>query len=467
MSTRTTAAPATGDRPAKRSGSRRALPPREIALRVCAECGAKRGTKRVGWVEITRDGEVVGYTCPGCPEFDEPIRRMVGKSGAVSFRAVVKGQQRTFPTVEQAREWVAEAREAGRAGHALPDDQLTVQQLADRWLKRRQDETAAGLGVREVTIEGYRSALASPLAVIGNRRASDVTTDDVEGLLVALATKGGKAKRPLSHRSLTYALVTLRQVFAYGVKIHATKANPAADARVPKARKARTAKAGGTTTAATQADKPTWTGAQLVAFRDFVDEHQAGKVAEADPWVRAGMRLTLCGLRRSEVLGLTWSAVDLKRGTVQIRASRVKTGAHGATATEGAKTKHSERTVRVDDMHPGTSKILRELWMAQGRPSGDSLVIVDNLGQAVAPDTYSYRFRALSKAAGLPDLGSIHRVRHSLALMLHSAGVVPNDGASILGHDVATHLSFYLPTNGDSAARGAAAVGAALAAVRL
>lgn len=449
----------------RHGGSRRALP--ADALKVCAECGIKRGTKRVGWVPITRDGGVVGYTCPVCPEFDEPIRRMVGKSGAVSFRAVVKGTQRTFQTVDQAREWVSEARTASRSGQALPDDHMTVQQLAERWLKRREEETSAGLGVREVTIAGYRSALSSPLSILGNQRAADVTTDDVDALLVALATKGGKAKRPLSHRSLTYALVTLRQVFAYGVKIHAVRVNPAADAKVPKARKPRTTKAGGATgAAAAQAGKPTWTGAQLVAFREYVDEHQVGRAATSDPWVRTGMRLTLCGLRRSEVLGLTWSAVDLKRGTVQIRASRVKIGAHGATATEGAKTKHSERTVHVDEMHPGTSAILRELWLAQGRPEGDALVIVDTLGHPVPPDTYSYRFRSLARAAGLPDLGSIHRVRHSLALMLHSAGVVPNDGASILGHDVQTHLMFYVPTNGDSAARGAAAVGAALAAVK-
>lgn len=461
---RAAASPAAGqDQSVKRAGSRRAL--RADALKVCNECGTKRGTKLVGWEVITIDGKVVGYTCPACPEYDEPIRRMVGKSGTVSFRAVVKGMQRTFPTVIQAREWVAEAREASRSGQAMPDDSLTVQQLADKWLKRREAETAAGLGVREVTISGYRSALSSPLELIGNRRAADVKTDDVDALLITLATKGGKARRPLSHRSLTYALVSLRQVFAYGVKIHAAKTNPAADAKVPKARKPRTSKAGASTGAA-PADKPTWTAAQLNTFRDFVDEHQVGAVAAADPWVRAGMRLTLCGLRRSEVLGLKWAAVDLKRGTVDIRASRVKIGAHGATATEGAKTKHSERTVRVDDMHPGTAQVLRELWMAQGRPVGDALVIVDNLGHPVAPDTYSYRFRALSKAAGLPDLGSIHRVRHSLALMLHSAGIVPNDGASILGHDVQTHLAYYLPTNGDSAARGAAAVGAALAAVQ-
>lgn len=447
---------------AKRSGSRRALP--ADALKVCAECGTKRGTKRVGWVPITRDGEVVGYTCPVCPEFDEPIRRMVGKTGGVSFTAVVrlpdktgtvKQRRATFPTLEQARQWVQEGREAVRTGKAAPDGRGTVQQLAKLWLAKREAEAAGTLGVREVTVSGYRSALASPLAIIGNQRVADVTKGDIERLLATLANEGGKAKRPLSHRSIVYSLGTLRQVFAYGVDEGWIKANPAATAKVPKAR----GRAAGKT------PKVTWTGAQLVAFREYVDGHQVGETAVRDPWVRAGMRLTLCGLRRSEVLGLTWSAVDLKAGTVTVSASRVKIGAGGATDTGGAKTEHGYRTVAVDAIHPGTGQVLRELWMAQGRPAGDALVIVDNLGHPIAPDTYSYRFRSLSKAAGLPDLGSIHRVRHSLALLLHERGVPPTEGASLLGHDVPTHLKFYVPTGDSAGARAAARIGAALAAV--
>ena len=36
-------------------------------------------------------------------------------------------------------------------------------------------------------------------------------------------------------------------------------------------------------------------------------------------------------------------------------------------------------------------------------------------------------------------------VRHTPALMLHRAGVAPADVASMLGHSVGTHLTFYVP----------------------
>lgn len=462
--TTTTVAQANQGSPVKQehTGSRRALP--ADALKVCAECGAKRGTKRVGWISIIRDGEVVGYTCPECPTYDEPIRRMVGKTGRVSFTAVLrlpdkagkmKQRRTTFSTLEQAREWVTQVRAAAKSGHAQPDGRGTVQQLAALWLAKREAEAAGTLGIREVTVSGYRSALSSPLSIIGARRVANLTKSDVERLLATLANEGGKAKRPLSHRSIVYSLGTLRQVFDYGIDEGWIKVNPAATAKVPKAQGRSVAKA----------PKAIWSASELIEFRAYVDQEQVGEAAARDPWVRAGMRLTLCGLRRSEVLGLTWAAVDLKAGTITVSASRVKVGAGGATDTGGAKTDHGYRTVAVDAIHPGTCGVLRELWLAQGRPASGALVIVDNLGQPVAPDTYSYRFRALSKAAGLPDLRSIHRVRHSLALLLHEGGVAPTEGASLLGHDVPTHLKFYLPTGDSAAARGAASVGAALAAV--
>jgi integrase len=45
-------------------------------------------------------------------------------------------------------------------------------------------------------------------------------------------------------------------------------------------------------------------------------------VADADEWA-AGWRLTLCGLRRSEVLGMKWESVDLARGEACPQGSEV------------------------------------------------------------------------------------------------------------------------------------------------
>ena len=57
----------------------------------------------------------------------------------------------------------------------------------------------------------------------------------------------------------------------------------------------------------------------------------------------------------------------------------------------------------------------------------------------------------------------LHAVRHTLALMLHRAGVAPADAASMLGHTVGTHLTYYVPSTERGAAAAAARLGEVLA----
>jgi integrase len=196
-----------------------------------------------------------------------------------------------------------------------------------------------------------------------------------------------------------------------------------------------------------------------VAFRDFVDAaYGQGAAFAAEPWLRAGMRLTLCGLRRSEVLGRDWRRVDLDAGTVKIRASRVNTGRGSETALGPPKSTASRRTVKAEQIHGGTTAALRALWLAQGRPES-GLAICNAAGEPVSPDHYSARWRTLCQEAGVPVLRSVHNVRHSIGVALREKGVPEHHAAGLLGHDVPTFLKFYLVTDDDAAAEGAEAAG--------
>lgn len=94
-------------------------------------------------------------------------------------------------------------------------------------------------------------------------------------------------------------------------------------------------------------------------------------------------------------------------------------------------------------MHPGTLRALRSLRLAQGGASS-GLVILDAAGGPVHPDTFSWRFKTLCADAGVRFPGSIHATRHTLATALEEAGTPANQGAALLGHDVATYTRFYL-----------------------
>ncbi len=446
------------------SGNRVVLPAEP--LKCCARCLRPRGNVRNGWSPLLRDGVVIAWSCPECPRLDEPISRLVGKRGGISWRAVVTAKDATgkwgqtvrrFAVLEDARAWVRETREAVRAaaiigGRVVDPSKLTVAEVAERWIESRRAELGTPGGIRAETHAAYESALKSPLKIIGDRLIREVTKGDVEAMLRQLLTVGGVQGRPLARRSVAYALLSLRQSFEFAEEQRPAwlHENVAKRAQVP----------GGV-----QRKKPDngrvkrWSAAQLVAFREAVEAAYADPARYSrEPWVVCGMRLALCGLRRSEVLGLDWSSVDRKTGAVTIVASRTKTGVSNTTELNSVKTENSHRTVQAEAIHPGTTAALRRLWLAQGRPT-QGLVIRDAIGEPVQPDLFSRKFRAMCVEAGIPPLTRVHNTRHSVAVVLDAAGVPAHQAASLLGHDTMTYTRFYLVTDADGAAAAAVAAG--------
>lgn len=428
------------------SGNRRPLPP--DALKVCAECRQQRGTRRKDWVTITRDNAVVGYTCPSCPEWNEPIRREQ-RSDRVRFLVVtrdVNGRQikTRHETLTEARAWLSERRaevEDGREPERTNDE--TVAELVERWLASRVD-------VREVTTEGYAAVLCGVVRRIGDRPAAQVTVDDVQELVTWLSKSGGKVTathpdgRPLAPRSVRFALIGLAQAFDL---IHEKSQNPVRDDSIKKPRKV--AKVG--------KDLEHWQSSELLQFVDH-----SGNDALAAAW-----RLTASGLTRADVLGHRWSDVDLDTGEVTVRQGRVAIKGSRETVIDEPKSPSRRRTVPTEAIYSGTAARLRSLKakqaadrLAAGGAWHDSgLVVVNELGQPLRPERYSDRFKELCIAAGVPVI-RLHSVRHSLAFWLHSLGVTPADAAAFLGHTVDVHLSTYLPESGNSGvARAALTIG--------
>lgn len=384
------------------------------------------------------------------PREDEPIR-LVSTDTGHRYRVVVdvappgaKRRQvtRTFRTLGEARDFVTETRENVKRGTFVAPSKVTLRDLSADWLRTRRD-------VRAITLRGYRTVLDPINDHIGDRHAQSLTRDDMEALVEWMLTEGGARGRGLSQRSVVYALGALRQVLAYGVSRGLLATNPAEGVRAPRRKRG---------------DRRTtevWEPAHLLAFR---------QVADSDEWA-AGWRLTLSGLRRSEVLGAHWSAVDLDAGTLTVEAGRVVVD--GTSLIDDPKSEASARTVPVEQMHPGTVALLRALRASQaadrlaaGPAYVDSgLVLVDALGNGVSPDAYGDRFRALCRSAGVPVI-PLHNVRHTVALMLHRAGEAPADVAALLGHTIGTHLTHYVPRTERGAASAAGRFGEVLAAVR-
>jgi integrase len=189
----------------------------------------------------------------------------------------------TFRTMTEARAKQNEIKAAKNRGTLVKRDNVTFDELAQRWLDSRHD-------VREgVTWIGYIQILKPARAQLGQAKVQDISRGDIENLIRSLHSDRG-----LSHRTVVYTLGAIRQVLAYGISSGLLSINVAASVKAPRKRHSdATAVA-------------VWEPAELIKFR---------AVADQDEWA-AAWRLTLCGLRRSEVLGMMWDCVDLAQGEV-------------------------------------------------------------------------------------------------------------------------------------------------------
>lgn len=391
------------------------------------------------------------------PKDGEPIRLVtaadgtpqLGKDGQPRYRAVVdigttaagKRRQRTttHPTLSAARDWVTKTRADVNSGTFIAPEGTTFDLLASEWLNSKS-------GVREVTRRGYVDILKAPRKLIGAKRVQNITRRDIDALMATLAKEGGRLGRPLSYRSLQYTLTTMRAVFRFGVP-HLITTNPAAGVEIPR-------------TAARRATVTPWEPAELVKFRSVADEDDL-----AGAW-----RLSLSGLRRSEVLGMKWESVDFDTGTVRVERGRVRVDGSN-TATDDTKSKASERTVPVEALHPGTVALLKSLKaqqaadrLAAGSAYTDSgYVVVDSLGQPTSPEALTRAFGAVCREAGVPRV-HLHWLRHTLATILHRSGTAAADAAAMLGHSTAVHLTYYVTATRPGVDRAAERFAAALAA---
>ncbi|RFZ63445.1 putative prophage phiRv2 integrase [Mycobacterium marinum] len=179
-----------------------------------------------------------------------------------------------------------------------------------------------------------------------------------------------------------------------------------------------------------------WTPEQAAQFR----EHISGDRLVAC-WL-----LTLAGLRRSEILGLRWSDVDLDAGTVSVAQGRVVVEGQG-TVTGDPKSRRSRRALPMpsDVLDALRAFMVRqaEERLGQGRSYPDTgLVAVNEDRSPIRPETYSSEFTRHAKGAGVPTI-RLHDVRHTAATMLLDGGHTPSATAKWLGHDPAITLRVY------------------------
>ncbi|MDY7106442.1 MAG: site-specific integrase [Actinomycetota bacterium] len=324
----------------------------------------------------------------------------------------------TFPTRRQAQEWLNEQLGAAQRGESVRRRTLTVDDYLAGWLEHRE----AVVGRRRTTMNRYRSLLAHHVSpTLGHVEVQQVTTADVDELYAAMIRAGlARATVRQLHAVLGKALSDAE---AKGVIVR----NPVRHASPP-------SMAGATD------EMTVWTPAELAQFFELAAEHRLASL-----WRLAAMT----GMRRGEVCGLRWSAVDLTQGVV--RVERTRTTAGGAEIVESEP--KSQRSRRVITLDRETTRVLsshrraeRELEMSLRGSArrGGEVFTNPATAEAMRPDSVSRAWERLVQRLPLPTI-RFHDLRHTHATHLLAAGVDPLVVSRRLGH---ANVAFTLNTYG-------------------
>lgn len=145
------------------------------------------------------------------------------------------------------------------------------------------------------------------------------------------------------------------------------------------------------------------------------------------------------GLRRSEVLGLKWSAIDFEKKTITIRHKiiQVQNKIIGKNKT---KNRTSYRTLPLVDDVTCILLQFKDKQLQNQKICGKSYnnkyeeyICVDDLGNIIKPDYVTKHFKIVLKNNNLREI-RFHDLRHSCASLLLARGVHMKEIQEWLGH---------------------------------
>ena len=441
----------------------------------------------------------------------EPITKRTAKNGSITyeFRADVgskpdgtRDRRRfTYRTLSQARREYRRITSEVATGIYTRKSSVTVAEACDEWLAGRR-------GIRRVTLQGYTHDLKPVRRYLGGKKLQQLTKADGDELVEWMLTEGRTSPKRYRPGSLAARVVELIERHPEGIAAATIAAafpeddvhtclsrllrasrvtrlrravyalNELAEAEVP-ARGVKPVTVRSTLTTfgmviqsfvdqgalprnvialverpadaiidETSGTSKSWTLAEVERFRDSVRHDR----------LYACWLLSCYGLRRSEVLGLRWSALD--GDTLLIRRGRVTVGKE---SDEGMP---KSRRSRCDLPLPAElSSALNEFKTRQQaeaeafgtRWSDDRLIAVREDGSPIRHEWYSDEFQRLRQQASLRRIHLKGLRNTSVSLML-AGGMPVHVVAAWHGHDPAVSLSIYSEAQRDDLRAAGAAL---------
>jgi integrase len=298
--------------------------------------------------------------------------------------------------------------------------QGTVAELMNEWLAHAERDFSP-----KTALETRRFIDRALAPRIGDRPLTKLRPRDLDVLYRELSSCGGRDGRPLAPATVRRIHGIIHRALAQGVRWGWIAKNPAEQATPPRV-----------PTPRIQPPSPD----QVTRLIDVA--------AEKDPRLATFVMLAaVTGARRSELLALRWSDLDLDRGVVDI-ARGVVLGRDGVVEKETKS--HTTRRVALDQtavqLLVGHRRRVEHAAHLCGTGFPESRYVFSHEpdgSRPWRPDAVTHSFVRLRTKAGLPSV-RLHDLRHFVATRLLSSGVDVRTVAGRLGHrNAATTLNVY------------------------
>lgn len=282
--------------------------------------------------------------------------------------------------------------------------------------------------VRATTFEQYETVLrVHAIPALGSIRIAELKSYEVQRLYNKMLEDG------LSPRSIQLLNVVLHGALKQAVKCGLVMQNVCETVELPKAKQKE----------------------MRVLTRE--EQDKLITVFEGDRYGGAYLFSLFTGLRRGEILALTWSDIDFDSKTINVNKnlSRVKNyeeeGGKTRLIISEPKTMKSNRTVPLIEYLIEVLKRQKIIQQedriaAHGLYEENDIVFANDVGRAIEPGNFNRRFYKLVKSAGIPHANP-HCLRHSFATRGLELGIDIKTMQELLGHssvaltgDIYTHV---------------------------
>ena len=288
-------------------------------------------------------------------------------------------------------EWKVKEAERQKRGDPFTD-------IADEWWDQARDDLAAS------TQRGYKPALERSKSHFGSMAVQSITPADVSSFLRSEARKN-----KMADKTARTQLMVCSMIFRYAVQSGLIPFNPARDLEVPRNLKKER--------------------------RDIASDEDIKRVKEHydAPFGAFAYWCLYTGLRRNELLALSWDDVDVENRQIRVTKSCFR-DTDGKVKAKAPKTQSGVRTVPIPNK------------LAEKITPGKGLVFPGESGY-MTNGMFERHWKHYVEASGVTC--TPHQLRHAYATMLYEAGdkVSMEDAQYLLGHaniqttkDIYTHI---------------------------